>query len=121
MNDWMEVKTQSDANALLKAFGHFHDSCIREAHLATGYWVSSNLHMTCPTGLDNKIRLLVQRQFKDPSAVELYFEKVTRFNLVPAPENCDAVILDATLLVQEEGIFWSVEGGWHPDSAQNRR
>ncbi len=73
--------------------------------------------MTCPNCVDNKIRFLVQRQFRNPSAVELYFEEVTRFNLVPAPENLDSIILEATLLVQDESIYWSVQGGWNPASA----
>lgn len=117
MAEWTEVKTQEDADVLLNVFGGFHDACIREAHLATGYWVSENLHMAVAAGLDNTIQFLVQRQFKNPSAVVLCFEEVTRFNLVPAPESMDSIILEATLLVRDRTIYWSVEGGWTPDGA----
>jgi hypothetical protein len=60
---------------------------------------------------------LIQRQFKDPSAIELLFEEVTRFNLVPSPEDYASIIFSATLLVQDGVIFWSPEGSWKPDEA----
>lgn len=116
MAEWREVKTQFDANALMEVFGSFHDSCIREAHLSTGCWVATDLRMTCSTFLDHYIRFLVQRQLKDPSAIELLFEEVTRFNLVPAPENSDSIISEATILVEDGIVFWSVQDGWRPDS-----
>ena len=115
MIEWTKVETQADADALMKVFGGFHDACIREAHLATGYWVAEDLHMRCAAELDNNIQFLVQRQFTNPAAVLLLFEEVTRFNLVPATENMDSIILDATVLVRDGTIYWSVEGGWAPD------
>ncbi|HVU89942.1 MAG TPA: hypothetical protein VHD36_21605 [Pirellulales bacterium] len=117
MDEWRDVRTQADANVLLEVFGRFHDSCIREAHLTAGHWVSSDLCMSCPPSLDNKIQFLVQRQFKNPSAIELQFDEVTRFNFVPTPEGSDSIILEATLLVQDANIFWSVQGDWNPDRA----
>jgi hypothetical protein len=71
--------------------------------------------MSCRCDLDNSIRFLIQRQFENPSAIELLFEHVTRFNLVPSPENYDSVIFAATLLVQDGTIFWSPEGDWRPE------
>ena len=113
--EWKEIKTQVDADDLMKIFGDFHDSCIREAHLWTDYWVSHELSMACSGHLDNKIRFLIQRQFDNPSAIELFFEQVTRFNLVPSPENYDSIILSATLLVRDDSVFWSPEGDWSPE------
>jgi hypothetical protein len=113
--EWKEIKTQADADALMTTFGDFHDGCLREAHLWTDHWVSPELSMSCPGNLDNRIRFLIQRQFKNPSAIELLFEEVTRFNLVPTPDNYDTIIYDATLLVQDGQIFWSPENAWKPD------
>lgn len=115
--EWKDVKTQADADALMEVFGDFHDSCIREAHLWTEHWVSPELYMSCAPHLDNKIRFLIQRQFKNPSAIELLFEEVTRFNLVPSPENRESIILAATLLAQGGNVLWSPEGDWDPDKA----
>jgi hypothetical protein len=113
--EWTEVKTPDDARSLMDVFGNFHDSCIREAHLSTDHWVSRDLSMSCAGHLDNKIRFLIQRQFRNPSAIELFFDHVTRFNLVPAPNGHDAVIFAATLLVQEGYIFWSPEDDWRQE------
>jgi hypothetical protein len=113
--EWKEIETQPDADALMVVFGNFHDSCIREAHLWTGHSVSRQLGMSCPSHLDNNIRFLIQRQFKEISAIELLFEQVTRFNLVPSPENYESIILAATLLVEGGSVFWSPEGDWGPD------
>ena len=113
--EWKEIKTQADADALRDVFGDFHDSCIREAHLWTDHWVSSDLSMSCSGDLDTKIRFLIQRQFKNPSAIELLFEEIIRFNLAPSPENYDSIIVNSTLLVQDHNIYWSPEGDWRPD------
>jgi hypothetical protein len=114
-SEWKPVATQADADLLMRSFGDFHDSCIRETHLWTDHWVAPNLAMACSERLDNRIRFLIQRQFARPSAVELLFEEVLRFNLVPAPENYFSIIFSAKLLVQGEVIFWSPNRNWKPD------
>lgn len=115
--EWQEITSQADANALLEAFGHFHDACLREAHILTGHWVSQDLAMSCPGGLDNSIRFLIQRQCRDPAAIELHFEQVIRFQLVAAAENHDAVILGATILLADDSIYWAPDSDWSPQSA----
>ena len=114
--NWNEINTQADADALMDLFGDFHDGCIREAHLWTDHWVGADLSMSCPGHLDNRIRFLVQRQFRDPAAIELLFEQVTRVNLVPTPDNYDTIIFGASLLIRDGTVFWSPEGEWSPDS-----
>ena len=90
---WYVIKDQGDVDSLMALFGGFHDGCLREAHLWTGHWVSNDLAMTCPDSLDNCIRILVQRQFKDPFAIELLFGEVARFNLVPSPKTTNLSFL----------------------------
>jgi hypothetical protein len=114
--DWNEIRTQGDADALMKVFGEFHDGCIREAHLWTEHWVGRDLSMSCPDHLDNHIRIAVQRQSTGPAAVELLFDEVTRFTLVPTRENYMAIIFDAVLLVEDAVIYWSPDSRWSPDS-----
>ena len=114
--NWKEIKTQADADDLMQVFGDFHDGCVREAHFWTDHWVSQDLAMSCTGELDNRIRFLVQRQFKNPSAIELLFEEVTRFNLVPTPENYYTIIFSAALLVRDNTVFWSPDSDWSPDS-----
>ena len=90
---WSVIKNQGDAASFMTLFGGFHDGCLREAHLWTGHWVPKDLSMTCSDSLDNCIRILVQRQFKDPFAIELLFGEVARFNLVPSPKTTNLSFL----------------------------
>jgi chorismate mutase len=113
--EWTEITSQTDADVLLRAFGHFHDAVIREAHLWTDHWVSADLSMACSEHLDNRIRFLIQRQFQEPAAIELLFEEITHFNLIPSPEGYFSIIFSATLLVQDGLIFWSPVPNWRPD------
>ena len=91
--NWNIIKDQGDADSLMALFGGFHDGCLREAHLWTGHWVSKDLSMTCSDSLDNCIRILVHRQFKDPFAIELLFGEVARFNFVPSPKTTNLSFL----------------------------
>ena len=62
-----------------------------------------------------RVRLLIQRQFAPLSAIELLLEGVTRFNLVPAPENHENIIYEAALLVRDGLVYWADWGGWDPN------
>lgn len=75
------LESQADIDHLLHAVGGFHDGCIREAHVWAEHYVLPDLRMSCGGDLDTRVRLLVQRQFKAPSAIELLFEQVVTFHL----------------------------------------
>ncbi len=113
--DWQGVSTPHDLEGLLRVFGGFHDSCLREAHIWTETWVAEDLSMGCPGHLDTSIRMLFQRQFRAPSAIELWFTEVVAFHLAPPPENYDSVISDAVLLKRDDLIYWADGGDWHPE------
>ncbi len=112
---WVEVTNQADLDGLMNTFGAFHDACIKEMHLWTESYVDSDLFMSCPPHLDTHVRLLIQRQFEDPSAIELLFDEVRRINVVPSPDNYDSIIFDATLLFTEDVFYWADAGRWLPD------
>src|ERR1043165_9900300 len=95
---WNPIASQADIERLLNLFGGFHDGCLREAHVWTEQHVNTDLSMHFGANLDTRVRLLIQRQFKEPSAIELLFEQVTAFHLQPSPENYDSTIFDATML-----------------------
>lgn len=100
----------------MKLFGGFHDGCIREAHVWTQSFVNDGMSMSVAWDLDTRVRLLVQRQWKAPSAIELFFEKVVTFHLQPSPDNNDSIIFSATLLCRDDTFYWADLGGWAPDS-----
>ncbi len=119
--EWINVHSQADVDYLLDRFGGFHDSCLREMHVWTEHWVVEDLAMAAPGHLDTHVRILFQRQFREPSAIEMLFSQVTRLNLVPSPENYDSIIFDATLLIRGDTIYWSDDAGWSPDDPQCHR
>lgn len=112
MATWNPITAQSDIKHLLNVFGGFHDSCLREAHVWTDQYVSTDLSMKCDG--NTQIRLLVQRQGKEPSAIELLFEKVTTFHLLPSRENYDSIIFGATMLRDDDVYYWADSAGWSP-------
>ncbi|MCU7804983.1 MAG: hypothetical protein KZQ96_17480 [Candidatus Thiodiazotropha sp. (ex Lucinoma borealis)] len=118
---WRKITNEIDADELMDIFGGFHDACIREAHLYTEHYVNNDLSMNCPGNLDTSIRFVVQRQFKDPACIELLFEGVTRFNLVPTSDNYDSVIYEARIGIEKEEVYWSVDTNKPPSNCKANR
>jgi len=102
---WHSVASPAEADELLRTFGGFHDACVRDVYLWTGYSVDDSLSMCVPQK-DIRCRVLVQRQFANPSAVELLFDNVLRLTLLDHP-GCDRIIFRATLAVAPGQIIWS--------------
>jgi len=107
--NWNTVSNDKEAKELLRLFGGFHDACIKEAHLWTGHRVDSSLSMSCTGEMDTSMKFLVQRQFENPSCIELLFEGITRFNFVPSPEGANSVIYESNLGENEGLFFWVVD------------
>ncbi len=112
---WNEITNQTDIDELMAVFGEFHDGCIREMHLWTESCVERNLSMSCSDHLDHHVRLLVQRQYSDPSAIELLFDEVKYAAINPSAENYLSIIFGATLILQEGIFYWADVGNWLPD------
>lgn len=112
LEQWHEINSQDDTAELLAIFGYFHDGCLREAHLWTKHYVNAELAMTCTGGLDTSVRLLIQRQNTEPSAIELWFEKVVTFHLQPSAENYDSIIFKATMMYQNGIFYWADAPCW---------
>jgi hypothetical protein len=71
--------------------------------------------MRCPPHLDNRARVLFQRQRRNPSAVELLFDEVVGVHIVPHREGVDAIIFEATLALNDGVIYWSNHPAWTPE------
>ncbi|MEZ7171718.1 hypothetical protein [Sporosarcina sp. OR05] len=108
--EWNEVEGVEDINKLLKTFGYFHDSCLKELVMWNDFHVQKDLSMAFGDGLDNNIKMLFQRQFNDPSAIELLFEGVKEFHLGDA-----GLILDANLILQDGMFIWADAYDWKPN------
>ncbi|KAA0548490.1 hypothetical protein FZW96_07920 [Bacillus sp. BGMRC 2118] len=109
--EWNEIKNE-DIKDFLSMFGYFHDSCLKELMMWTEFSVDDNLAMAFGEGLDTKIRLLIQRQEKNPSAIELLFEGVCESHL----DNY-GFIYDANITFQDETFYWANHYDWKPNDA----
>lgn len=94
-DEWNYILTQADANDFMKKFVGFHDSTLEKLT----YFVSDSSASVIAT-FDNSGWFGV---------VELYFEGVQILKIVPALSNYTREILDASLIVEAESIFWADE------------
>lgn len=115
-SEWTAIVSQADIERLLDVFGGFHDACLREVHIWADTYVMPDLRMHCPGDLDTRARILFQRQFRDPSAIELLFEQVVAFHLQPSPPNYDSIIYDAAMLLVDGVYYWAESDDWSPNS-----
>lgn len=96
-------------------FGGFHDSCLKELYMSTETFVAEDLSMSMSVNLDTSVRILFQRQDRDPSAVELLFKRTTHFHIYPRGENQDSIIYGAKLVLEEGQFYWAQDEEWQID------
>lgn len=108
---WNTIKTKEDIDNLLRLFGGFHDSCLKELYLWTDSCVDENLSMRISPSTN--VRILFQRQYENPSAIELLFKGVTQFRVTPKKH--DPIIYDASLIFQNNLFYWADDSSWKPD------
>ncbi|MCG3088541.1 hypothetical protein [Sporosarcina cyprini] len=99
--EWREIKGTEDINELLTNFGYFHDSCLKEMIMWSGFHVNEET-MTFGDGLPNNVRILFQGHYKETSAIELLFEGVEELHLGNA-----GFIYDVTFTYQDGMFFWA--------------
>ena len=96
-------------------FGNFHDSCVREIHAVTGHYVDDSLSMT--VDWRTTVHMLIQRQYRRFSAIELRFEEVIALRLSAPPPDCENIINDAAFFIRDGIIYWADDGTWTPESS----
>ena len=102
---WHAIDSEQSITELMKLFGGFHDGCVREIHVQSGTYVDENRALHPAWHID--VTFFVQRQWPNPSAIEMKFENVARMNIAPEKENYDPWIFGASLHMFDGLIFWS--------------
>lgn len=115
-SNWHELITERDICELMDLFGHFHDGCLREVHIATGHFVKKDLSMT--VDWRTTAHMLVQRQFQPFSAIELRFEEIVGLKLSPPTPRYESIIYRAAFLLSNGVFYWAESADWSPDSLQ---
>lgn len=92
-DEWCYVLTQSDADDFMKMFAGFHDSTLEKA-----VYSETDGAAAAFLTFDNSGWF---------GAAELCFEGVKTLKIVPAPANYSREISEASLIVENESIFWA--------------
>ena len=114
---WQCLASSIDLQELMGLFGNFHDSCVREVHVVTGHFVEEDLTMR--VDWRTTIHMLIQRQFRNPCAIELRFEEVVGLRMVPPQPDCEAIIFHAAFFVRDGVYYWAEDGNWTPESTDD--
>lgn len=108
---WHEIKNNDDIKNLMERVWEFHDSCIKEIKYTSGAYVQENLAMR-PINESRILKVLIQRQFKDMPVIELEFAGLKYLKLLPNDDNYTCEILDSTLIMKDNDIYWCDCGGF---------
>ncbi|WP_346929606.1 hypothetical protein [Clostridium sp.] len=104
-NTWTEIRNQEDIDKLMYDFGGFHDGCLKELRYLSGEYVNKDLSMY-PLNSERNIYTIFQRQWKNPSVIEMVFEGVECMTLNPRNEDYDGIIYGAYMVIQDGRFIW---------------
>lgn len=107
---WNSVSNEEDLSILMETVCDFHDSCIKEMKYTSGAYVGTDLAMY-PVNDLRILKMIIQRQSDDPSAIELAFSGLKYLRLSPCDERYTCEIHDATMLLTDGCVFWCDCGG----------
>ena len=107
---WNEIANEKDLKSFMDIMYGFHDSCLKEIKYISGAYVNEKLSMH-PINNQRALSMIIQRQFENPSVVEMQFMGLKYLKLFPNDENYTCEILDATMILKENCIYWCDCGG----------
>ena len=102
---WEIINTYDEMLKFMEKVCNFHDSCIKEMSYVSGAYVDADLSMY-PLNNRRVLRVLIQRQFEKDSMIEMEFEGLKYARLFPVDENYTCEILDSTMIMKDENIYW---------------
>ena len=80
MAEWYKIRNIEDINYLLRYYGGFHDSCIKELRYLSGMGVNEDMAMLFGESKDRQVEIIFQRQWA-PTTVELRFTGMRIMNI----------------------------------------
>lgn len=117
---WNEINNQEDVDYFMEQLRGFHDSCLKEMRYISGAYVREDLGML-PINDKRILRVIIQRQFEDPCAVELEFQGLKRLEMIPDDEKYDCIIFDAAVILKDDCIIWCDDGNLTEDDLDSNK
>ena len=102
---WNEIVNKNDLSCFMSRMSFFHDSCIKELQYISGAYVDEDLSMY-PVNDKRILNVIIQRQFDDVPMIEMQFVGLKSLKLFPDDETYTCEILDSTMILNDEGVFW---------------
>lgn len=103
---WNKIETESDITNFMKDMNDLSDSCIKEIKYVSGGYVNEDLSMYAQN-LKRNLYICIQRQYNKFSTIELMFQGVVKFNMIPRNEHKDCVIYDSSLIKKQNLYYWA--------------
>jgi len=94
VGEWQYILTQKDADDFMKLFAGFHDSTLNRLVFEEASYNRTSAIAT----FDNSVWYGV---------VEICFEKIVAINIRPIEDDYSNDIYSATLMIQDESVFWA--------------
>lgn len=107
---WNEIVNEEELNNFMSDMHGFHDSCLKEIKYISGAYVNEKLKMH-PINSQRILNVIIQRQFENSSVIEMQFMGLKYLKLSPNDENYTCEILDATMILKENCVYWCDRGG----------
>lgn len=107
---WNEINNDHDLVSFMNKICFFHDSCIKEMKYLSGAYVNEELEMY-PVNDRRILKVILQRQFEDISMIEMEFEGLKCLKLFPVDDQYTCEILDSTMILKNDCIYWCDCGG----------
>jgi len=104
-NEWIDINNEEDIEVFMSLYGGFHDGCIKEIKYISGMYVNEDLSMRA-TNSERNLSIIFQRQFKNPTVIEMMFEKIECLSLNPWNEEYDGIIYGAYMCFEDSKIVW---------------
>lgn len=107
---WNEIVNENDLKNFMDIHFGFHDSCLKEFKYISGAYANEDLSMH-PINDQRILKIIIQRQFEKHSAIELEFMGLKYLKIYPCDEKYTCEILDVTMILKEDCIYWCDCGG----------
>ena len=102
---WYNITNMEDIEMLMKKFGNFHDSCLKEMKYVSGAFINSDLSMY-PINDKRSLKIKFQRQYENPMTIEIEFLELIKLNLEPCNEMFSAEVRGVSMFFKDSYIYW---------------
>lgn len=117
---WNEITNEEGLQSFMKFMNSFHDSCIKELKYISGAYVDENLSMY-PVNDQRVLKVIFQRQYAEYPMIELEFKGLKYLKLFPVDDQYTCEILDSTLILKNNCVYWADCGELSKEDIENYR